>query len=201
MKIHLSYYQAAWPDQFEALKTELQHILRPLHPAIEHIGSTAVPGLAAKPIIDIAVGLHNADQLDIAASCFQPYSAYIYYKVFNRSMPQRRLFVRLQSDTQAAAYPAVFDTEEEIPHEAINAQRIAHVHIWVRDTPDWIRHIALRDYLIAHDIEKTAYETLKQTLAIQEWPHGMAYNQAKDTFVKALEQRALAWYQPNKTEA
>lgn len=200
MKIILSYHQPAWATQFDALKEELQQLLQALNPGIEHIGSTAVPGLAAKPIIDIAVGLRTPAQLDLAPHYFQTAPSYLYYKAFNAGMPQRRLFVRLESPTQAAAFPPVFETEEEIPHEAINPLRTAHVHVWARDTPDWIRHLALRDFLRTHEAERQAYASLKWSLAAQEWPNGMAYNQAKDSFVKTLEQQALAWYHTHKTK-
>jgi GrpB-like predicted nucleotidyltransferase (UPF0157 family) len=200
MKIIFTSYQADWATQFDALKTELQSLLQALNPTIEHIGSTAIPGLAAKPIIDIAVGLRTPDELDLIPHYFAADRTYIYYKAFNAGMPRRRLFVRLQSPTPAAAFPSVFETEGEIPHEAINPLRSAHVHVWVRDTPDWIRHLAFRDFLRAHDAERQAYETLKWSLAAQEWPNGMAYNQAKDSFVKTLEQEALAWYRRYKTD-
>ena len=59
-------YDPHWPEQFELLRCRIGRALGPLASAIEHVGSTAVPGLAAKPIIDIDVCLHSATDLPVA---------------------------------------------------------------------------------------------------------------------------------------
>ena len=64
MKINIETYNKEWTGQFEKIKTDLCSILVKLNPNIEHIGSTSVPNLAAKPIIDIQVGIGNSFDLD-----------------------------------------------------------------------------------------------------------------------------------------
>ena len=66
-------YDPAWPGMFEQERANLQSVLGPLVLAIEHMGSTAVPGLAAKPIIDLLVGVH--DLTDARSLCVKPLEA------------------------------------------------------------------------------------------------------------------------------
>ncbi len=198
MKIILTPYQKIWLDQFLQISRELQDALEGLNPAIEHIGSTSVEGLSAKPIIDISTGVASAAEFDAVVARMRRLPTYIYYEAFNAGMPQRRLFVKLNDSVEALGFKPVFDSLEEIPHEAINEKRVAHVHVWVYGSEDWVRHIAFRDYLRTHETVRTAYETLKMELACKEWPDGMAYNAAKDRFIKQVETEAIRWYRTRK---
>ena len=93
MKIEIVEYNPHWADQFLQLSKRLYQLLSFLDPIIEHIGSTSVVGLASKNVIDIAVGVKEYNDLD---RCILPMTenAFIYYEIFNQSMPERRLFVR-----------------------------------------------------------------------------------------------------------
>ena len=164
MKITIAPYNPDWPLYFEKLKTELSHILKKLNPVVEHIGSTSVPGLAAKPIIDISVGIESEKQFPEVVSVMEGHP-YVYYEVFNSSMPNRRLFVRLKDEANKNIFPKIFTNLDAIPHEEINVYRLAHVHVWQYGTPDWTRHIAFREYLKAHPEIKQHYEDLKKKLS------------------------------------
>jgi GrpB-like predicted nucleotidyltransferase (UPF0157 family) len=194
MKITIAPYQKGWSVQFAQISRDLKAILAGLDPVVEHVGSTAVEGLAAKPIIDINVGLPRAADLERAVERMAPQRSYIYYQAFNASMPQRRLFVKLHGAAEQWGFKPVYERLAEIPHEAIHEKRLAHVHVWVLGTADWIRHLAFRDYLRAHEAVKNEYQRLKVQLSQQEWQDGMEYNQAKDAFIKRVEAEAVNWY-------
>lgn len=194
MKITVSPYNPQWKMLFEQIRVELQTVLGDRAQAIEHIGSTSVENLSAKPIIDVGVGLKSAELFGEIVEKMRLLEDYIYYEAFNESMPQRRLFVKMKSPVSAYGLSSVFRTEAEIPHETVNENRLAHVHAWVFGSSDWTRHIAFRDYLRAHPQVKAEYEMLKMRLSEREWEHGMEYNQAKNSFIKKTETAALIWY-------
>ncbi|MCC6411494.1 MAG: GrpB family protein, partial [Saprospiraceae bacterium] len=173
----------------------LETLLTDLHPVVEHIGSTAVEGLSAKPIIDIQVGVENEAAFEQVVERMSRRNDYIYYKVFNETMPGRRLFVKLSGDVEVLGFEKVYHQLEGIPHDALNKKRIAHVHVWVYGTPDWNRHIAFREYLRAYEDVRMSYEQLKLDLSQQEWAHGMAYNDGKNAFVKKVEGEAVRWWE------
>ena len=199
MKIDVVEYNPEWPAQFQHLNQELLAILEPLSPTIEHIGSTAIPDLAAKPVIDIAVGLSSLDDLDRSIPVLIQYG-YIYYEVFNEAMPERRLFVRVRENPNGL-FQSIYTANDQIPHEEIQQQRLAHVHIWVQGSSEWTRHIAFREYLKAHASVREQYARLKKRLSQQQWEHGMAYNDGKDNFIKTEQVKALEWYsQKHKAE-
>ena len=192
MKITIAPYNPDWTNVFNELKKEIGEILKELNPAIEHVGSTSVPGLAAKPIIDIAVGLKNREDLDKTIKPMME-NNFIYYEVFNEGMPDRRLYVKLKGNHHLR-FPRIFSKGDIIPHEELNLVRIAHVHIWEYGTAEWTRHIAFREYLKKHPEIKLQYADLKKGLSKINWEHGMAYNDGKNDFIKREEAKAVAWY-------
>lgn len=193
LQLDVVAYDPEWRASFQALSERLQSALSDFNPRIEHIGSTAVEGLWAKPIIDIAVGLPSADMLDLVVSPMIEMGA-LYYAAFNAHMPDRRLFVLLNAPASALALPNVFTDEEAIPHEVVHAHRVAHVHVWVEGSSAWRRHIAFREYLRMHPDVCAQYAELKRTLSTRRWENGMAYNNAKDAFMKKTEAEALKWF-------
>jgi len=193
LKIEVIPYQSSWVDDFQFLKAELENILHSFDPVIEHIGSTSVPGLAAKPVIDIMVGIQSASLFEELVSIMANQDGYIYYRCFDDAMPLRRLYVKLKQTANLADFPKHYDDFETIPHTTINTYRKAHVHIWDIHSKDWLRHIAFRDYLIANDIVRNEYQELKLSLSQQEWRDGVHYNEAKDVFIKREERKALEW--------
>jgi GrpB-like predicted nucleotidyltransferase (UPF0157 family) len=193
MRIKISPYNQDWTHDFQRIKTEIAGILSSLNPVIEHIGSTSVPGLAAKPVIDIVVGLKHYDDLD---KSIEPMIAhgYIYYEVFNSVMPERRLYVKLKDSAHLKLFKSRYKENDALPHDEINTLRLAHVHIWEYGTSEWIRHIAFRDYLRAHPKVCNEYAELKNTLSKRTWKHGMEYNDGKNDFIKIVQAKAVKWY-------
>ena len=192
MKIKIEEYNREWTGQFEKIKADLYSIIKNLNPKIEHIASTSVPDLAAKPIIDIQVGIKNSNDLD---KTIEPMinNHYIYYEIYNSVMPDRRLFVGLKDEKDIRNFQNIYSKGDLIPHEKINQLRLTHVHIWEHGTKDWNRHIAFRNYLREHAEVKGQYESLKKQLSLKDWKDGNEYNDAKDSFIKTTEAKAILW--------
>lgn len=200
MKITLETYDPGWKQSFEEIKKKLEEAIGFLEPAIAHIGSTSVEGLSAKPIIDVLVGLRSWDDLQ---QVIRPLTdrGFVYYEVYNKTMPYRRFFVRHKVDPQELRVPRVISGVEEIPSDTFeHAQRLAHVHILPVDSHHWTRHVAFRDYLEAHPGVREQYQQLKEKLSEMEWPDGNDYNAAKNDFVKRVERNALEWNGRRKTD-
>ena len=198
MKLIIEPYNKDWPKQFLSIKKEIQTLLKQYHPIVEHFGSTAVPGLAAKPVIDILVGIEDISHFPHIVDLMLQHESYIYYKVFDKEIPERRLFVRLKDGVDTAGFDQIMNDFNNIPHDKINASRIAHVHIWEYNSSNWIRHIAFRDYLIAHEDVREKYGNIKKELGKKDWAHGMEYNDGKNAFLKEEEAKALVWYEKLK---
>jgi GrpB-like predicted nucleotidyltransferase (UPF0157 family) len=130
--------------------------------AIEHIGSTAIPGLGAKPVIDVMPGLRTFEDGGQAVS---PLERIGYEYRGEYGIPGRHYFVK--------------DDPE-------SGERIANVHMYAVGHDEWIAHLALRDYLRQHDEWRDRYWALKQELA-RKYPYDVeAYAEAKTDFVKGV---------------
>ena len=163
-------YDSQWPQRFEAERLRLQNALGDYALSIEHMGSTSVPGLAAKPVIDITVGVASLALAD--RYCLEPIQAlgYEYVPQFEDVMPRRRYFRR--SDA--------------------TGMRTHQIHLWEITDSEYERHIVFRDYLRAHPHEAQAYAEVKRRLA-KLYDSVNDYADAKSEFIKPCEQRAFAW--------
>ena len=168
-------------------------ILESLNPIIEHIGSTSIQFLSAKPIIDIAVGIKNTSELDLTIDPMIK-NQFIYYEVYNKVMPERRLFVGLKDKKDFAKFQKIYSYDDEIPHKRIQMYKLSHIHIWEFESDEWKRHIAFRDYLKAHTEISEKYAHLKNKLSKKDWIDGNEYNDAKNYFIKQIESQAILWY-------
>lgn len=164
--IEIVPYDPAWPQRFEEERSALRQMLATwLAGPIEHIGSTAIPQLAAKPVIDIMAGVRSLEAsrpaIEAAASldyCYFPYQA-----------DRKHWFCK--------------------PSPAF---RTHHLHLVPIDSREWIRPIAFRDYLRDHPAEAAEYERLKRRLAQQFRVDREAYTAAKDPFIETITEKALA---------
>jgi GrpB-like predicted nucleotidyltransferase (UPF0157 family) len=163
--VEIVSYDPVWPIKFQQEAAILEEALAPwLVGTIEHIGSTAVPGLAAKPVIDIMAGVQTlvASRSAIAAAaelgyCYWPYQA-----------DREHWFCK--------------------PSPAF---RTHHLHLIPVGTPHWLRPIAFRDYLRAHADIAHEYDALKQRLAKEHRLDREAYTDAKRPFVDRITEVAL----------
>jgi GrpB-like predicted nucleotidyltransferase (UPF0157 family) len=138
---------------------------------MEHIGSTAVPRLAAKPVIDVMVGVRT---LNDGPACVEGLVGigYEYVPEIEEWMPERRYFRK-------------FDAKGVRTHQ---------VHLVERSNSEWWdRHIAFRDYLRAHPETAREYGRVKQEAAAIHRDDRGAYMDAKDAFVREVQRRALDW--------
>ena len=143
--------------------------------AIHHIGSTAVPGLCAKPIIDMLAIISAGTWRE---SHTQALERLTYIAKGEYGIPGRRFFIK--------------------PQEVM---RTHHLHIFLQNHPDIPRHLALRDYLRAFPSEACRYGYLKDNLA-QTYPHDIkAYMEGKASMVHAMEKEALAWAAASPAQA
>lgn len=194
MKITFEQYNPFWKNQFESIKNELEKSTGFLNPRIEHIGSTSVEGLSAKPVIDIMIGVKDEDELNKIPPLLQG-KDYVYYEKYNEDMPYRRFFIKLIDKPHHLGFPEIIHSKDEIPEELHNHDlRIAHIHTIPVSSEHWLRHITFRDYLRAHPEIKKEYQQLKERLSTMEWLDGNDYNDGKDPFIKREEKNAVQWY-------
>jgi GrpB-like predicted nucleotidyltransferase (UPF0157 family) len=163
--VEIAPYDPAWPARFEEEANLLRQALAPwLTGPIEHIGSTAVPGIAAKPVIDIIAGVRTLEESRpaIAAAtglgyCYFPYRPDIEHW-FCKPSP---------------------------------AFRTHHLHLIAVGTTQWLRPLAFRDYLRDHSNVAAEYEALKRRLALEHHFDREAYTQAKHPFIDRITVMAL----------
>ena len=168
-------YDSEWPEIYEREKNLILKILGEEAAAIYHIGSTSVPGLCAKPIIDIMPVVRDISKVDRMQSQFEAIG-YEYMGEFG--IPGRR-YLRKGGD-----------------------ERTHQIHIFEeKNKKDVLRHLAVRDYLRLHSEARKAYGTLKQDVAAQHPEDIEGYCHGKDAFVKDLETKASAWYERTKGAA
>lgn len=194
MKIDIEPYDPNWGNQYQQIQSRLNHLLHKQVIQLEHIGSTAVPTLAAKPIIDIAIGVQAYQELDTVVPILTAHG-YIYIAAYNEVMPNRRFFIQLKDQEIDSHFQSIYHDTATIPHEALHANKWANIHVWIRDSEEWVRHIAFREYLKQHVSVCEEYTALKQSLMTQNWADGHAYNRAKNDFIQREEKKAVAWYQ------
>lgn len=159
-------YDPAWPALFASLRAPVAAALGDLAAAIEHVGSTAVPGLAAKPVIDMDVAISSAHMLQQA---IERLAGLGYTHEGERGIVGR----------------AAFGWPRRLPRH--------HLYVCPLDSAEYRRHLLFRDYLRAHPEDVAAYATLKRQLAERYRAQREAYTEAKGPFVGAALARAEAW--------
>lgn len=157
-------YNPVWERLFVAERERIAAAIGHHALAIEHVGSTAVPGLAAKPILDIAIGVES---LDHVPACVAPLAGLGYEYKGENGLPERHYFTR------------------GLPH------RTHHLHMVVVGGYQWSTLIPFRDHLRRNPDAVAQYQQLKEELAAR-FPHDrMAYTEGKAEFIQSvLRQRS-----------
>jgi GrpB-like predicted nucleotidyltransferase (UPF0157 family) len=142
-KIKVVPYDPDWPNLFEIEADRIAAVLGQEVVTIHHIGSTAIPGISAKPIIDILVEVRDIDKVDnfdgeMAEQGYRPQGEF--------GIPGRRFFIK-----------------------GDDADRTHHIHVFQTGHSRTARYLDFRDYVIAHPEHAQAYSRLKEKLA-QEFP-------------------------------
>jgi len=159
-------YDPHWVEEFQAESQRIRAAIGPYLTIIEHVGSTAVPGLAAKPVIDMLAGIRS---LADAPACIAPLQAlgYIYIPEYEDELPERRYFQRLRG--------------EEHTH---------HLHMAETTSEFWKKELLFRDYLRSHPETAATYDRLKRELAAQFGRDRAGYTDAKTEFITAVLEQA-----------
>jgi GrpB-like predicted nucleotidyltransferase (UPF0157 family) len=158
-------YDPDWPARYEALRTRIAPALGDLAAEIVHVGSTSVPGLAAKPVIDLNILLRSPADLPA---------------VIGRLA---RLGYRHEGDFGIAGREAFATPPGYSAHDH-------HLYVCAPDWPGYTDQIAFRDHLRANPQTARAYARLKRSLAVQYRDNRGAYANAKAGFVAAVLRRA-----------
>jgi len=170
-------HDPAWSQTFGELRTVVVRALGDLALAVEHVGSTSVPGLAAKPIIDLDVVIALRDRLPV---------------VFERL---RALGYVHQGDLGLEGREAFRREGEDVPRDAWAGQAAwpsHNLYVCAQDNREFARHLAFRNYLRAHPDDAAAYADLKRDLAQRHQGDRDAYSRAKTEFVESILQKASA---------
>ena len=160
-------YDPRWPQLFEMLRSRVFAVLTELAISIDHVGSTAVPGLAAKPIIDIDVLLRASTDLPVVI----------------RKLAE--LGYEHKGDLGVSGREAFRANASAVQHVQ------HHLYVCPPGSREYYRHIAFRNYLRAHAADANAYALLKRELASKFGSDREGYNQAKSEFVQRILQRTL----------
>ncbi len=161
-------HNAEWHGAFQAEARALRSMLGEWVIRIHHIGSTAIPGIYAKPVIDLLLEVAEVETLDEHAAAMESLG---YEAMGEYGIPGRRYFRK--------------DSEDGV--------RTHQVHAFQAGSSEVKRHLAFRDYLTAHPAVAAEYSALKRKLA-EDFPEDIhAYMEGKDPFIKEYEHRALEW--------
>jgi GrpB-like predicted nucleotidyltransferase (UPF0157 family) len=160
-------HDRAWAALAEEEIGRIEPALGEVAVRVEHVGSTAVAGLAAKPIVDLLAAVGS---IAPQAPYVEPLERLGYLFASDPESPDLHFFAR------PPARPRSF-----------------HLHVCVAGGEDEIRHLALRDYLRTHPDEAARYAALKREVVARHPGDRLAYIEGKADFVAALERRALAW--------
>lgn len=167
--IYVVPHDPAWAQSY----AEEVQLLRPVFGAnlveMHHIGSTAIPGIHAKPVIDILPVVKDIEAVDALNPQME---ALGYHPKGEYGIPGRRYFFKQGTKDHSH-----------------------HVHVFQQGSPEIARHVNFCAYLRAHPEEAQAYSQLKIDLA-QQFPHDIdGYCDGKDTLVRELDEKAARWAQ------
>ena len=156
-------YDPIWPHRFEEAARAISSACGKRIVAVEHIGSTAVPGLAAKPVLDVMPGLRADED---GGRMVEPMAALGYEYRGEFGIPGRHYFTR-----------PIEDDSHVVKH---------HVHAYPIGHPEWVRHLAFRDALRRDPLVATEYAQLKHALAARHHDDVEAYAAAKTAFIDRI---------------
>jgi len=180
-EIEVAEYDAQWPARFAHESDQIRRLLANPSLEIEHHGSTAVPGLAAKPVIDMLVAVESIESAEGYASVLLQNGYESVDRRYREIWPERIVLIRRE-----------------------RRERVCHVHLMLRGHSAWKRLIAFRNHLRTHPDVAAKYADLKRSLAGTLGHDRHAYMTAKGDFINRItdiamrDQRAKSW--PDQTE-
>jgi GrpB-like predicted nucleotidyltransferase (UPF0157 family) len=163
-RVAIHDYDPLWPLMYEAESARITAVMGPWLVDIQHVGSTSVPGLAAKPVVDIMAGVRALDD-DVHFIAPLQEIGYNHVPASEDDIPDRRYFRR-------------------------GEPRLFHVHVAEHEGGFWKRHLAFRDYLRAHPETAAEYAALKRRLAKEHGDDRLGYVNAKSAFISGVVELA-----------
>jgi GrpB-like predicted nucleotidyltransferase (UPF0157 family) len=160
--VQIHPYDPTWPDRFEAERACIAAALGSLALRTEHVGSTSVPGLAAKNTIDVVIEVpDSADEASYVPAL------------------------------EAAGYVFVLREPDWFEHRVLRREpRVANLHVFARGCTEIDQMTGFRDWLRANPDDRDLYERAKRELAAREWSVMQDYADAKTDIVTAIKRRA-----------
>jgi len=168
-KVELVPHNPAWAELAEKEAYRILEILPIPVINIYHIGSTAIPGIKAKPILDFVLEVESIEALEDHADHLAEIG---YQSKGERGIPGRRFFTK--------------DTDGSRSH---------HLHAFQEGHPEIKRHLVFRDYLRAHPQAAQEYQQLKEKLAKRYPERSGNYTEAKTDFILSMDEVARYWYE------
>lgn len=166
MQIKLETYNPNWKNLFIQEKEAIIQAISPKPIRVEHIGSTSIHNLPAKPIIDIMLGFDSIQEMNKSVQEIQSLG-YDYIQEYEDLMPERRFFIKRTNNIKQF-----------------------HLHAVKQNSTFWIRHLLFRKHLRTNEKDRLLYFQLKQELATIEWKDENEYAEAKTDFIRKIEQKA-----------
>ena len=157
-------YDPAWPERFRGEETKIRAALGEAAIAIEHIGSTSVPGLPAKPIVDILLVVEDSGEEASYLPALEE-AGYV-LRVREPDFHEHRMFRTPEKDV--------------------------HLHVYSAGSPEIERYLLLRDRLRENGEERDLYVRTKRELARRDWPSMQHYAEAKTEVIEGIIARAAA---------
>lgn len=170
ISVELVPHSPAWADMARTETARLKAALGDNLLAVHHIGSTSIPGIKAKPIVDLMPIVADLAKLDARQA---EVTALGYEWMGEFGLPGRR-YCRL--------------------NDPVTGKRKFQLHCYADGAEGVLRHIAFRDYLRAHPHIAREYEAQKERAASLHPDDILKYNDAKNDWIKATEKVAIAWY-------
>lgn len=164
-KVILEKHNDKWAEMFQAEAKELRKIFGDLALSIEHVGSTSIPGIMAKPLVDIQVGLRQLSDFEKVRAKFEkePYS--------------------VKPDPSP---------DEQLVRKGPEESRFFLIHVCAVDSDRFKNTLLFRDYMRSHPDKAREYEELKKTLAAKYPDNRPMYTASKNDFIQAVLKEARA---------
>ena len=157
-ELRVSPYREEWKNLFEIEKRDIEKAIGDYIEDIQHVGSTSIPGMPAKPILDIAIAVKDFEE---ARVCIEPLSKMGYTFKGENGIPRRHYFLKGEPCTH-------------------------HIHLLEKTSEEWEKLILFRDYLRSNQKTAEEYKKLKRDLSEKLRGDRKAYQAAKSDFVAAV---------------
>ncbi len=166
--VELLSHQEEWNKNAENVILELRQLLGNAAADIQHIGSTAIDSIYAKPIIDIVIGVHDLNDIS-------PY----------KKLLEEHGFVFRREDIAGQMLFVMGDFEKDM--------RTHHIHAVKWNGTEWNNYINFRDYLNCHPDKAMLYDACKKKLALQFSDDRRSYTEGKQELIECLLKEAFVW--------